>query len=95
MDVVEKSGKRGKRFVTVRRAPEPTDLFWENITMSRFGSIGRKLCGWAVFVALLAVSIAIQIALTSAAERERNTRLSEERLQAASSAVRFSSAPAS
>ena len=48
----------------------------------RYGSAGRKLAGWCLFVVLIAVSIAIQLALTQLAERERNTRIAETRLQA-------------
>jgi hypothetical protein len=72
---VHVDNKEGERFVTVQRAPEPTDIQWDNMTSSVYGMYSRKLAGWALGFVLLAVSAGIQTGLTAVAEKERDNRI--------------------
>lgn len=74
---IELSG--GRQFVTVSRAPEPTDVWWDNMAASSYARRTRMLSGWLLFVALLALSVGVQLLLTWQAEQERAVRLAEDR----------------
>ena len=71
-----------RRFVTVRRAPEPTDMEWTSLQRSSVGRVWQHASGWALSVALLAVSVGIQLLLTWRAEEERSNRLATLRSEA-------------
>lgn len=58
------------RFITVQRAPEPADVWWENArTLSQGGF--RRVLSWVAYLVLVAVSCGIQGLLTYLAEQVR------------------------
>lgn len=69
----------GGRFVTVQRAPEPSDVLWENISESGSSLNWRRLGLWLLYLLLLALSSAAQFAITRVAEQERQLRLTSAR----------------
>jgi hypothetical protein len=69
------SGVLKQHFITVERAPEPSDFWWHNCTAVGWRKQLRYLTGWALWVLLLAVSAAIQVLLTRLAENERSKRI--------------------
>lgn len=63
------------RYVSVTRAPEPSDWWWEK---TRFGGqrvVRRRIISWAAYVALLALSLFVMIYLNMQATVENNTDL--------------------
>lgn len=67
---VTSKGQNVERFVTVQRAPEPADLWWENATTA--SSVGfRRFLSWMAYLILVAVSCGIQGLLTYLAEQAR------------------------
>jgi hypothetical protein len=68
-----------QHFITVERAPDPSDIWWHNCTAAGWQRQLRYLMGWAIWVLLLAVSAAIQVLLTRLAEHERSDRIEAAR----------------
>lgn len=67
-----KDGKRVERFITVQRAPEPADLWWENAVASS-NIVLRRVSSWMAYLILLAISCGIQGLLTYLSEQARLT----------------------
>eukprot|EP00892_Ulva_mutabilis_P009819 jgi/Ulvmu1/7209/UM034_0118.1 len=72
------NGKQTDRFITVQRAPEPADVWWENAATSSHGGY-RRVFSWLAYLILVAVSCGIQGLLTYLAEQERDERIQTTR----------------
>lgn len=68
---VMSKGKTTNRFVTVQRAPEPADVWWENAATASHGGY-RRVLSWLAYLILVAVSCGIQGLLTYLAEQVRH-----------------------
>lgn len=68
-----------QRFLTVARAPEPTDMEWTSLHADKHCS---RALAWLLFGFLLVLSLGFQLTLTWLAERERSRRLAVARTQA-------------
>ena len=78
---------RDSRYVSVTRAPEPSDWWWEN---TRFGGqrvVRRRIISWVAYVALLALSLFVMINLNMLATVETNTELTEALVNPASASA--------
>ena len=53
------------RFVTVSRAPEPNDIWWESTLYGGWPIVLRRILAWSFYFALLAVAFAVQVAYPS------------------------------
>lgn len=49
------------RYVSVSRAPEPNDLWWESTLYGGWPIIRRRILAWFFYFALLAASFAVQV----------------------------------
>lgn len=56
-------GGHVRQFVTARRAPEPSDLQWQNVRASRNVIIKRRLISVAAYMLLLGIAFAVQLGL--------------------------------
>lgn len=69
-------GAKATRYITVQRAPEPTDLCWENARpQSIFSLQMRRVLIWATYFGALGVSLGLQVAIARVTEQERTERL--------------------
>lgn len=70
-------GGTAPRFVTVRRAPEPSDVRWENARSGPATILRRRLASWSAYAILLVISFIVQFVLAMLAERERGKQRRE------------------
>ena len=59
------------RFVTVRRAPEPSDVWWENTRRSGPFIVQRRALIYSLYGLLLLFAFSVQLLLAVLAESER------------------------
>ena len=76
------------RHITVERAPEPSDIRWENMQMARTFVHLRRAASWSIFLVFATVSAFLQFYVAGLAEEERSKRLQRTRL-VESSTVRY------
>jgi hypothetical protein len=71
------NGKRTTlhRHVSVARAPEPSDLMWENTLFGGWPIVRRRVLAWVAYTALLCVAFAVQVILQYQGRREAESRL--------------------
>jgi hypothetical protein len=72
---VEINAVESERFVLVQRAPEPSDVWWENTCPAGHSIPIRRALSWVLYIVMLAVSLAVQFAIAQGAESERNRRI--------------------
>ena len=77
-----KDGRVVPRFTTVRRAPEPSDIWWENTTAYGKDVVKRRLLAWSFYTLLLLVAFAVQFVLAVLAEDDRSEVQRKQRTQA-------------
>jgi hypothetical protein len=63
------------RFITVQRAPEPSDIIWENIQTGGHAIVKRRVFLALLYLLLLVVAFGAQLGLAILAEQERQKRL--------------------
>lgn len=68
-------GRTAERFVTLRRAPEPSDIWWENTRDYAWAIVRRRTFAVLGYVVLLAAAFAVQFVLGLRAEAERVERI--------------------
>ena len=82
-----KDGRTVQRFVTVRRAPEPSDIWWENTRCYGSDIVKRRVLAWLGYAMLLGVAFAVQFLLALQAESNRR-EVQERRIRDGQGAVR-------
>jgi hypothetical protein len=72
---VEINGVESERFVLLQRAPEPSDVWWENTCPAGTSIPMRRALSWVLYIVTLCISLAVQFAIAKRAEAERNSRI--------------------
>lgn len=52
-----------RKLVTIERAPEPNDVFWENCGYTQKYKVMKRIASWAIMLFLMGISFAVLIAL--------------------------------
>eukprot|EP00892_Ulva_mutabilis_P004598 jgi/Ulvmu1/250/UM001_0254.1 len=67
-----------RRHVSVRRAPEPSDIWWENTLYGGWRVVRRRIVAWTLYALLLGIALFVQAQLAIEAKNERDENLRGE-----------------